>query len=610
MIDYTKAELLLGNEAIAIGALESGVALAACYPGTPSSEIIGTLQNMLDRGYGCSPESLAVEYSINEKVALEVACGAALAGKPALAAMKHVGLNVAADPLLTSAYIGMPGSLVIVSADDPGCHSSQNEQDNRHYARLAKLPCFEPATPQEALEMTKAAFQLSRKLEQPVLLRVTTRLCHMRGPVFRSLHPPLCHHQFPLDPHRFVPVPAVAKKRHAALLENMAKAALYSEETPFNNFTIAENSSHGIIASGVSRSYLADVLNSISDKLNIFNLGMTWPLPEAKLKEFFSHCDEILVLEEGDPILETELKALAGAAKISGKNAQMTETGEYSTGKVGRCISHWLKKTVNEPEFKAIQLPGRPPNLCPGCGHRSIYYAVRKVFGNDAVYSNDIGCYALGFLPPLSAADFMICMGSSISAGSGHARVTDDTVISYIGDSTFFHSGLTGLANALYNNHDQLIIILDNGTTAMTGHQRNPAMPQEAMGEKATHLDIDRILDGMGVTNRITVKAHNLKAVEDALQKLRPLKGVRVLHAVEPCLLFAKRQLGKKINRVAEIYAETENVRKCVAELGCPAFTRKDGKLAVDPQSCGGCMLCIQIAPDGIRAGKVAIDAQ
>lgn len=592
-------ELMLGNEAIARGAIEAGVGFVSCYPGTPSSEVVEALLQMRANG-DAAPE---IEYSVNEKVAMEVACGASLAGAPSLVTMKHVGLNVAADPLFTAAYIGMPGGLVVLSADDPGCHSSQNEQDNRGYARMAGICCLEPVSGQEAKDMTKEAFRISRLLEEPVLLRTTTRVSHSRSPV--SLENCACSVEASFRPEasRFVPVPAVARGRHAVLLEKMKKGAELAEESRFNRAFIPSGARYGVIASGVARGYLADALREAGwdGEIGIFELGMSWPLPEKKLRDFISALDEVLVLEEGEPMLERDIGALAGDlnVRISGKGAALSETGEYSTGLVLERLSQWIGRgnPAPVPRQQPASLPRRPPNLCPGCAHRSVYYAVRQVFGDDAIYSSDIGCYTLGLLPPLRTADFLVCMGSSVSAGSGYARASGKTVIGFIGDSTFFHSGITGLANAVFNRHDLLVVILDNGTTAMTGHQPNPGMAQECLGESAQHLDIVKILNGLGITQKRIVRAHNLRAVTQALEELRPLSGVRVLVAQEPCLLHARHNLRKKRPAVAYVKEQGEEAEECLRKLACPAFTRREGELCIDEQLCGGCMVCVQIAP-------------
>ncbi|MCR5564100.1 MAG: indolepyruvate ferredoxin oxidoreductase subunit alpha [Desulfovibrio sp.] len=600
--------LLLGNEAIVRGALEAGVHMISCYPGTPSSEVVDTFYRMKDEN------RYRVEYSINEKVAMEVAAGAALGGAMSLVTMKHVGLNVAADPLFTSAYIGLPGGMVVLTADDPGCHSSQNEQDNRGYARLAHLPCFEPASAEEALAMTKAAFALARELQQPVMLRTTTRVSHLRGPVTFGALPekqPLV--PFTREPGRFVPVPAVALRRHHCVNANMARAAEAAEKSPFNTVTESPDRTElGIIASGPARNYLADALAACGwqGRVRVLELGMTWPLPEKRIADFARGCARLLVLEEGADYLEHDVRAIvqkAGVtAVIEGKSANLTDCGEYSTSLVTERLAAWLgeKSPVAPARPAEKNLPGRPPNLCPGCSHRSVYYAARKVFGDDAVYSSDIGCYTLGMVPPLRMADFLVCMGSSVSAGSGFARANGKKIVAFIGDSTFFHSGMTGLANAVFNKHDVLLVILDNGTTAMTGHQPNPGMRQETLGADCAHLDIEGVVRALGVTQFAKVAAYNVKAVERALNEMKDKNGVRVVLAQEPCVLYARRQLKKIPPQVAVVAQQGEEAKRCLAELACPAFYLDGDDLAVDPALCAGCMVCLQVAPKTFKAVK------
>ncbi len=602
--------LLLGNEAIVRGALEAGVHMITCYPGTPSSEVPDTFLRLGGEG------RYRLEYSINEKVALEVGAGAALAGAMCLVTMKHVGLNVAADPLLTSAYTGLPGGLVLLTADDPGCHSSQNEQDNRHYARFASLPCFEPASAQEAKEMTREAFRLARELQQPVMLRTTTRVSHMRGPVdFDDLPAPQPNVAFQRDPGRFVPVPAVARKRHPALVANMEKARQIAENS---RFTVAREPAGGsatrigIIASGVARNYLADALagGGWEDRARVLELGMTWPLPKDLISDFLQKCDRVLILEEGADLLEESVRALAQRrginVRIEGKDEGLTEQGEYSTTLVMRRLAVWLNCPCPAKPARPVEpdLPGRPPNLCPGCSHRAVYYAVRRVFGDEAIYSSDIGCYTLGLLPPLRVADFLVCMGSSVSAGSGFARASGKPVVGFIGDSTFFHSGMTGLVNAVFNRHNLLLVILDNGTTAMTGHQPNPGMQQEMLGATSVHMDMETVVRGLGVTECARVRAFNLKSVIRALESMKDKPGVRVLIAEEPCALYARRRLKKSQPRVAEVVRQGEEALRCLEQLACPAFYRRGDNLAVDETLCSGCMICLQIAPTAFKAKK------
>ena len=610
LLDGRRGErhLLLGNEAIVRGALEAGVHMISCYPGTPSSEVPDTFRRLGGEG------RYRLEYSVNEKVAFEVAAGGALGGAMSLVTMKHVGLNVAADPLFTAAYTGMPGGLVVLSADDPGCHSSQNEQDNRAYARAAMLPCLEPVSAQEAHDMTREAFRLARELQQPVLLRTTTRVNHMRGPVeFDDLPAAQPLVPFERNPGRFVPVPAVARKRHAAVLDLMAQARALAESSRFNPERAGNAATRlGIIASGVARNYLADALTAggWDDKVRVLELGMTWPLPEKRLVAFLEQCDRVLVLEEGPALLERDVRALAQRegckTRLEGKTDSLTELGELSTTLLLRRLAEFLDCPcpVKGGNAQALELPGRPPNLCAGCSHRAVFHAVRQLFGDDAYYSSDIGCYTLGMLPPLKCADFLVCMGSSISAGSGFARASGKTVVAFIGDSTFFHSGMTGLANAVFNRHDIIVVILDNGTTAMTGHQPNPGMVQDMLGENAAHLDIEAIVRAMGVSSCRKVRAFNLKAVTSALEEVRAQTGVRVLIAEEPCALYARRQLKKTQPQVAMVKEQGPDAAHCLETLACPAFYRDGEALAVDESLCTGCMVCLQVGPKSFKARR------
>lgn len=600
-----ETHLLLGNEAIVRGALEAGVAFVSCYPGTPSSEVPDTFFRIAPDG------DFHFEYSTNEKVALEVGGGAALAGAPTLVTMKHVGVNVAADPLMTMTYVGTPGGLVLLSADDPGCHSSQNEQDNRYYARLGGLPVFEPCTAQEAKDMTSDAFALSRRFGQPVMLRTTTRVAHVRGPVTFGDRPGAQHGpEFKKNPLRFVPIPAVARVRHAALLKAMDEIAREVEKSPWN--TVRGSGEVGIIVSGMARAYVADVLAEapFKGKFKVLALGMTYPLPEKKITRFLKGLTKVLVIEEGEPLVEQAVRALAHdkdlTLAVHGKGSDLTRLGEYSTAEVRAAMYRVLGKRA--PAVKTCEAPGplpmRPPNLCAGCSHRALYYAVRQAYGDSAVYSSDIGCYTLGILPPLSAADFLLCMGSSVSAGSGFAKAQDKPVVAFIGDSTFFHSGITGLVNAVFNRHDILLVVLDNRTTAMTGHQPHPGVSLTIHGENPCQVDIETIVRGCGVCNVRKVTPYNYKATAAAIEEMKGQSGVRVLIAEEPCVLFAKRTMRKSMPMVATVARQGEAVRQCLATLACPAFAvDAAGQVSINEHQCTGCMFCLQICKD-IKARK------
>jgi indolepyruvate ferredoxin oxidoreductase alpha subunit len=478
--DVGKSRLLLGNEAIVRGALEAGVGFATCYPGTPSSEIG-------DNFFLIAGESdLYFEYSVNEKVALETAAGAAASGVRSICSMKHVGLNVAADPLMTLAYVGVRGGMVVVTADDPSMFSSQNEQDNRLYAKLSSLPLLEPSSAQEAKEMAKEAFEISEALELPVLFRTTTRLSHARGLVsLGPLIPPKAKGVFEKDSARFVTVPANARVRHRVLLEQGEKAREMACQSAFN--MVAGQGKWGIAASGMAFSYVADAVRDlgIEEKVKVLKLGFPFPFPENLAEGFMRSVDKVLVVEELEPVLEEGLKVTAQTrgvdTPIVGKGPGLfSRLYELDPGLVRQGIAHFFDVAYNPPrpiDIKAdpqeIDLPMRPPNLCAGCPHRNTYYIIKTILKDlnvEAIFPTDIGCYTLGLLPPLQMADFLICMGSSVSSAAGIARATDKKVIAYIGDSTFFHSGITGLINAVHNRHEFVLVILDNGTTAMTGH--------------------------------------------------------------------------------------------------------------------------------------------
>ncbi|GFK94283.1 hypothetical protein NNJEOMEG_02125 [Fundidesulfovibrio magnetotacticus] len=588
--------LLLGNEAIVRGALEGGVGFVSCYPGTPSSEVPDTFFRMSRDG------DYRFEYSTNEKVALEVGAGAALAGTPTLVTMKHVGVNVAADPLLTLSYITAPGGLVLLSADDPGCHSSQNEQDNRHYARLAGLPCFEPATAQECKDMTRDALLLAQRTGQPVLLRTTTRVNHVRGPVtLGSLPAQKTRKEFARNLQQYVPIPAHSRVQHRQLLDRLAAIGREAEASPWNK--VSGQGTLGVIASGVTRCYLRDALleEGIEGSVKVLDLGLSYPMPDGLLLSFMEGLEKVLVLEELDPLVEEHVRALAQRKGISievlGKGEALPLWGEYSTQMVRQALRQALGRQSHAPQHCAPEggLAMRPPNLCAGCSHRSAYYTVREVFGDEAFYSSDIGCYTLGLLPPLSMADFLLCMGSSVSTGSGFASASGRTTIGFIGDSTFFHSGVTGLINAVHNDHDILVVVLDNRTTAMTGHQPHPGVDATALGPNPRKVEIEPLVKACGVEHVITVSPLNHKASRKALEAMKALKGPRVIIFQDPCVIHERRTTGKGKPQVAVAAESGQGCLDVLNSLACPAFVKEDGQVRVDEELCSGCMYCLQL---------------
>jgi len=598
-----KEMLLLGNEAIARGALEAGLAFATCYPGTPSSEIP-------EQFFRISQETdLYFEYSTNEKVALEVGAGAAVSGLRTMVTMKHVGLNVAADPLMTLAYVGIKGGMVIVNADDPSLFSSQNEQDNRYYARLSGLPMLEPINVQEMKDFTALAFDLSEELELPVILRTTTRLNHIRGGVkLGELRPIKSKSNFQKNPMHYVAVPAVARRLHKELVDKFEKIHKKSENFPYNE--ILGQGKCGIVANGVSLNYVIDAVSDLDlkDKVSLLKLGFSYPLPKSICFRFFDQVEKVLVVEELEPILETELKALAQerglTIPIKGKGVgDMSRVFEYDPAMVRRAIAAYFDAPYKGPlkveTDNLPELPARPPTLCSGCPHRATFYAVKQIYGNEAIYPSDIGCYTLGLLPPLSMADFVICMGSSVSSSSGFSRATDQKVAAFIGDSTFFHSGITGLINAVHNNHKFTLVILDNGTTAMTGHQPHPGVNTKPMGVERTRVPIQDVVKGCGVKDVHVVKPFKVNKTMEAVKESLEYDGLSVIISEEFCPLFA-RAIGEQ-RKTRPFYVNQDkckNHRVCITKLACPAMYLEGDQVEIDKNLCIGCTVCAQVCPE------------
>ncbi|MCX6666657.1 MAG: indolepyruvate ferredoxin oxidoreductase subunit alpha [Euryarchaeota archaeon] len=613
-----KTILLIGNEAITRGALEAGVDVATTYPGTPSSEIADTFSHIAKylRNKGEKPP-FYFEYSTNEKVALEVAAAASFCGLRALTCMKHVGLNVASDAFMTYMYVGCKGGHVIVSADDPYCHSSQNEQDNRYFALFGGAPMLEPATPQEAKEMTKIGFEISEELKLPVLLRTTTRLNHARGPVvLDKLQKPRGKGHFEKD-KMLVTVPAIARARHPILLKKLENAEKISEKSPFNEvIKIGKPSNMGIVTSGVSFNYVREAADDLKLDVKILKLGMTHPLPRKMCKDFIKSCKEIVMVEELEPILENQFKEMAydmgSNVKIYGKSTgHFSRLYEYNPDIVTEALSKIfkVKNPFPKPVQSKIKLPSRPPALCPGCPHRATYYAAKKASPKGTIYPTDIGCYTLGKEPPLEMADLLLCMGSNAGMACGLAVATDQKIISFMGDSTFFHAAIPAIIDAVHHNHDVVITVLDNRTTAMTGHQPNPGTEFDGMGRPSKAIKVEDVAKGCGVEHIEVVNPNNIKETIEAFKRAIEFKGPSVVVSKSPCILLENRSKSKTEKKLV-YWIDAEKCKKCktcIGRFGCPAFySEEDGSIHIDEQQCNSCGVCVQVCPFNVITSKEA----
>jgi len=562
-------KLLSGNQAIALGAYESGVSVAAAYPGTPSTEILETIAEKY-------PEIYA-EWSPNEKVAFEVGMGCSFAGGRAIVAMKHVGVNVAADPLFTLSYTGIKGGFVLVSADDPGMHSSQNEQDNRHYARFAKIPLLEPSDSQEAKDFIRYAFTISEQFDTPVMVRTTTRVAHSESLVEIGEREQLDRPSgFVRDVRKYVMIPAHAQQRHRIVEERLENLKRYSEQTPVQVMEI-NDSELGIITSGISYQYCKEVMPDAS----IFKLGMTNPIPQNLIREFASKVEKLYVVEELDPYLENQIRELG--LEVQGIGVRM---GELSPDILSGLFLNEKKPNI----LPDLQLPGRPPSMCAGCPHRSVFYMLKK---KKLTVTGDIGCYTLSVLPPLEIMDTCIDMGASIGTAMGIEKATNrsDNVVAVIGDSTFVHSGITGLVDMVYNKSKGTVFILDNETTAMTGRQDHPATGRTLMGEETTRLNFHDLAKALGVEYVRGVDPYDLDELESVIDEAISIEKLAVIITNRPCILLRRE---KEIKR-AEVDREVcVGCRLCL-RLGCPAISFIDKKSKIDPTLCSGCMVCAKI---------------
>ncbi len=581
-------EILSGNEAIARGAYEAGVRVATAYPGTPSTEILENITRFKDIDASWSP---------NEKVALEVAMGSSFAGARTLVAMKHVGVNVAADPLFTLSYTGIRGGLVLVTADDPEMHSSQNEQDNRNYAKFAKVPMLEPADSHECKEFTRLALELSEEYDTPVMLRTTTRISHsksivrLENPVEGLPAPTLVS-----NAAKQVMLPGNARVRHPLVEERMARLAEKAGVMPLNRMELRD-AGIGVITSGACYQYVREAFPSFST----LKLGLVNPLPVSLIRDFASKVDRLFVVEELDPFIEDQVKALG--ISVKGKDF-IPLCGELSPGRITSAFSaigvgsENVLKRGEEPSLGT--LPGRPPNMCPGCPHRGVFYMLNRL---NSYVTGDIGCYTLGFLPPLSAMETCVCMGASIGNATGTVKVVSEEekkrVVAVIGDSTFFHSGITGLMDMVYNNAHSTVIILDNRITAMTGRQDNPASGYTLMNEPAQKVDIPLLCNALGVKHVRVVNPYDLDETGKALSEEMSRAETSVIITNKPCVLIKREGVFQRGAVCSVDSARCTSCRACLG-LGCPAIQwlpheGRKGAPRIDPNLCTGCDVCRQL---------------
>ncbi len=565
-------KLMIGNQAVAAGLHDGGLGVVSSYPGTPSTEITEFLSKYDD---------LHSEWAPNEKVACEVAFGASLAGARSACAMKHVGLNVAADPLFTLSYTGVNGGMVICVADDPAMHSSQNEQDSRHYAIAAKVPMLEPADSAEAYAFAKSAFELSEKFDTPVLLRMCTRIAHSQSVVETQEPVPAVLKDYAKNPAKYIMMPANAIKRHPVVEQRTAALTAFAEDCVYNSVEM-HSDEIGVITSGCSYLYVKEALG---DSVSILKIGMPNPLPTALIRDFAAKVKKLYVIEELDPIIETHVRALG--IEVVGKEL-FSPLGEFSQQAIAAAFGLAEKPFVTADSV----IPARPPMMCAGCPHRGIFYTLAK---NKITVHGDIGCYTLGAVPPLSALDSTLCMGASISGlhGFNAARGADaeGKTVAVIGDSTFMHSGMTGLVNVAYNATNSTVIILDNSITGMTGHQQNPTTGYNIKGDPAAKVDLEALCRALGINRVRVVDPYDLTACETAIKEELAAEEPSVIISRRPCVLLKYVKHAPSLNVDAD---KCRSCKKCM-KLGCPAISMKGGKATIDTTLCVGCGVCKQL---------------
>lgn len=586
-------EYVMGNGAIAYGALKAGVNLVSGYPGTPSSEIVETVAK-------AKPEGVHVEWSVNEKAAMEVAAAASYSGARTLVTMKQVGLNVASDPLMSLAYVGVKGGMVVVSADDPGPISSQTEQDTRRFAEFARIPVFDPSSPEEAYEMIQDAYECSEKYATPVLFRPTTRVDHAYAAIDRpEKFSPQRVSGFIKNSKKWVIFPRLSFANHAMIEKRNAEIG---EEFSLYRYNTVEggNSEKAVVASGISYAYAKEFLKDYPE-VKLIRIGTPYPFPESFVKKALEGVTEVLSLEELSPYNEEQIARLCGRngilLSIRGKlTGDVPASGELSTNLIAGILRKYLELPGEASEIDvsdAPELPVRPPVLCAGCPHRASFYAVKKAMkGRNCYFCGDIGCYTLGNAMPLDMCDTCLCMGAGITMAQGFTWMDKEGIgFAFVGDSTFFASGMTGVVNAVYNNANMILCVLDNSTTAMTGHQPHPGTGRNMMGDIVEKVDIASVLKGIGVSTVLTVNPLNLQEAMGAVRMCADLPGVKAIIFKSPCVAISK-PTGK-----CHITENCLNCGKCIKEIGCPGLIRVDGQVTIDPNLCTGCGLCSQICP-------------
>ena len=616
-------QFLLGNEAAVRGVIEAGVSIAATYPGTPSSEI-GNVLSVLAK-----EANIYFEFSTNEKVAMEVAATAAASGLRSFTFMKHVGMNVAADSFMTTAYSGVTGGMVILSADDPSLFSSQNEQDTRNYARIANVPVLEPSNCQEVKDMVKYAFDLSEQFGLPVIVRTTTRVSHMRGVVefgdVRDNKSDGDSHwkrgHFKKDPSRYVPVPAFAGDMHVRLWDKIHQLEELANGSELNSrIDFAEDKKYGLIASSSAFNYAHDVVKFNGLDIDILKLGFSYPFPQEKVAQFLNGLDEVFIVEEVDPIIERDTLACIGARKLDvSVHGKLDGTFPLYHEFNSDVVADGLNRTFNFRDDENIKftssleklsddIPSRAPVLCAGCPHRAMYYGINLAIGelglktSDVIFASDIGCYTLGINPPYNCADYLLSMGSSVGDGCGFSVSTGQKVASFIGDSTFFHSGIAPLINAVHNKHNFVLTVLDNRITAMTGGQPNPGIPVDGMGDDAPEVSIRKLALACGCDYVRVINPFNLDQVVKTYVEAFQRDDTAVIISKAPCTLIKGLTKKPPVNFVEGNCSKCD---KCVSELACPAISKINGKIAVDKSQCDGCGVCIQVCKYGaLEAGR------